>query len=154
MMSVVLQEKVDIKEDVLFQLDKELFEILLKDHSSNKNIIWAIDDYKINGNNLSSSDYITIESITQKNCNVIKPRTKKSKEEQVIRRRQKAEVFTPSCICNAQNNLIDNDWFKSNIVFNKEIDKGWIANNQNVKFQNDKNWQDYVTLTRMEIKCG
>lgn len=153
-MSVVLQEKVDIKEDVLFQLDKELLEILLKDHSSNKNIIWAIDDYKIYGNNFSASDYITIESITGKNGNIIKPRTEKSKEEQVIRIRQKAEVFTPSWICNAQNNLIDNDWFKSNTVFNKEIDKGWITNNQKVKFPNGKTWQEYVKLVRMEITCG
>ena len=32
-----------------------------------------------------------------------------------------AEVFTPSWICNAQNNLIDNAWFERKDVFNKEI---------------------------------
>jgi hypothetical protein len=32
-----------------------------------------------------------------------------------------AEVFTPSWICNAQNNLIDNTWFGRDNVFNKEI---------------------------------
>ncbi len=153
-MNVVLQEKVDIKEDILFQLDKELLEILLKDHSSNKNIIWAIDDYKIYGNNFSANDYITVRSITGKNGNIIKPRTEKSKEEQVIRIRQKAEVFTPSWICNAQNNLIDNDWFDNEIVFNKEIDKGWITNKKKIKFPRNKTWQEYIELTRMEITCG
>jgi len=153
-MCVVLQEKVDIKEDILFQLDKELLEILLQDHSSNKNIIWAIDDYKIYGNNFSANDYITISSITGKNGNIIKPRTEKSKEEQIIRIRQKAEVFTPSWICNAQNNLIDNDWFDSNTIFNKEIDKGWITNKKKIKFPKNKTWQEYIELTRMEITCG
>jgi hypothetical protein len=32
-----------------------------------------------------------------------------------------AEVFTPSWICNAQNNLIDNAWFGKRNVFNTEI---------------------------------
>lgn len=152
-MSTILK-KIDIKEDFLFNLDRKLLEILLKDKTTNENIIWAIDDYKIYGNNFSASDYITIESITGKNGNIIKPRTEKTKEEQVIRIKQKAEVFTPSWICNAQNNLIDNDWFKFNSVFNKEIDKGWITNNQKIKFQNGKTWQDYVKLARMEITCG
>ena len=89
-MSIALKEKVDIKEDILFDLDKELLDILLKDRTSDKNIIWAIDDYNVYGNNFSATDYITIESITGKNGNVIKPRIEKSKEEQIVRIRQKA----------------------------------------------------------------
>lgn len=155
-MSIALKEKVDIKEDILFDLDKELLDILLKDRTSDKNIIWAIDDYKVYGNNFSATDYITIESITGKNGNVIKPRIEKSKEEQIVRIRQKAEVFTPSWICNKQNNLIDGDWFAKENVFNKETDKGWITNSKIIKFPKklNKTWQDYVALTRMEITCG
>ena len=78
-MSIALKEKVDIKEDILFDLDKELLDILLKDRTSDKNIIWGIDDYKVYGNNFSATDYITIESITGKNGNVIKPRIEKSR---------------------------------------------------------------------------
>ena len=118
-MSIALKEKVDIKEDILFDLDKELLDILLKDRTSDKNIIWGIDDYKVYGNNFSATDYITIESITGKNSNVIKPRIEKSREEQIVRIRQKAEVFTPSWICNKQNNLIDDDWFAKENIFNK-----------------------------------
>lgn len=153
-MSVVLKEKIDIKEDILFELDKELLNILLKDQTSKKNIIWAIDDYKIYGENFSSNDYITIEKITGKNGNIIKPRIEKSKEEQIIRIRQKAEVFTPSWICNKQNNLIDDDWFSQPNSFNNELDKGWITNNNKIIFPKNKTWQDYVMLSRMEITCG
>lgn len=153
-MSVVLQEKVDIKEDILFDLDKELLDVLLKDRTSNKKIIWAIDDYKIYGNNFSASDFITIKSITGKNGNVIKPRTEKSKKEQIIRIRQRAEVFTPSWICNKQNNLIDNEWFEKDAVFNREVEKGWITNTKKIKFPKNKTWQEYVMLNRLEITCG
>ena len=38
------------------------------------------------------------------------------------RSREMAEVFTPSWICNKQNNLIDNAWFGRENVFNVEID--------------------------------
>ena len=155
-MSIALKEKVDIKEDILFDLDKELLDILLKDRTSDKNIIWGIDDYKVYGNNFSATDYITIESITGKNGNVIKPRIEKSREEQIVRIRQKAEVFTPSWICNKQNNLIDDDWFAKENIFNKETNKGWITNSKTIKFPKklNKTWQDYVALTRMEITCG
>lgn len=155
-MSIALKEKVDIKEDILFDLDKELLDILLKDRTSDKNIIWGIDDYKVYGNNFSATDYITIESITDKNSNVIKPRIEKSREEQIVRIRQKAEVFTPSWICNKQNNLIDDDWFAKENIFNKETNKGWITNSKTIKFPKklNKTWQDYVALTRMEITCG
>lgn len=155
-MSIALKEKVDIKEDILFDLDKELLDILLKDRTSDKNIIWAIDDYKIYGSSFSANDCITIESVTGKNGNVIKPRIEKSREEQIVRIRQKAEVFTPSWICNKQNNLIDDDWFAKENIFNKETNKGWITNSKTIKFPEklNKTWQDYVALTRMEITCG
>lgn len=37
--------KVDIKENRILALDSTLLNILLKDNSSGKNIIWATDDY-------------------------------------------------------------------------------------------------------------
>ena len=153
-MSAVLKEKIDIKEDILFQLDKELLESLLKDRTSNNNIIWAIDDYKIYGNNYSASDYIKIESITGNNGEVIKPRIQKTNDAKVVRIREKAEVFTPSWVCNAQNNLIDNAWFEDDNIFNKEIEKGWKTTKQKIQFLNKKTWQDYVMSTRLEITCG
>ena len=153
-MSVVLREKIDVKEDILFELDKELLEILLKDRSSGQNIIWAVDDYQIYGNKFSANDHISIESVTGKNGEVIKPRIQKTKDEKVVRIREKAEVFTPSWVCNAQNNLIDNAWFEGDNIFNHEIEKGWKTTNQKIQFSKDKTWQDYVMSTRLEITCG
>ncbi len=153
-MNIALKEKIDIKEDILFKLNKELLEILLKDKSSGQNIIWAIDDYNIYGNNYAASDYITIESITGQNGEVIKPRIQKSNDTKVIRIREKAEVFTPSWVCNAQNNLVDNAWFDSNNIFNQETENGWETNNNKILFPMGKTWQDYVMSTRLEITCG
>lgn len=40
-----MENNIDIKENLIYQLDKELLEVLLKDRSSKKNIIWATDNY-------------------------------------------------------------------------------------------------------------
>lgn len=100
--------KIDIKENYIYRLDNELMTILLRDKSSGKNIIWATDNYSSRGFGYQSYDYITIEAITGYHGNIIKPRSEKSKKEQTDRIRDKAEVFTPSWICNKQNNLVDN----------------------------------------------
>lgn len=91
---------------------------MLKDHSSNKNIIWATDNYQIRGRGYYPYDNITLKAITGRNGLVIKPRVEKSQKEQSKRIKEKAEVFTPSWICNAQNNLIDDAWFGRENVFN------------------------------------
>ncbi|MBP5356950.1 MAG: hypothetical protein J6Y68_02245 [Clostridia bacterium] len=80
---------------------------MLKDHSSGKNIIWATDNYVSKGAGYGKDDNISIFAITGSKGNIIKPRTEKSKQEQVSRIRDKAEVFTPSWVCNKQNN----EWF-------------------------------------------
>lgn len=155
-MSVVLHERVDIKENILFELDKELLNILLKDRTTNNNLIWATDEYDFLGEKYSFNSQITFDLITGINGEVIKPRVEKTKTEQALRIKQKAEVFTPSWICNTQNNLIDNAWFKKENVFNKEINKSWVTNNKKINFPKklQKTWQDYVSDTRIEITCG
>lgn len=49
------------------------------------------------------------------------PRVLKHRDTQSTRSREMAEVFTPSWICNAQNNLIDEAWFGRKDVFNHEV---------------------------------
>ena len=68
--------------------------------------------------------------------------------------KDKAEVFTPSWICNRQNNLIDNAWFEKENVFNVEKEKSWHTVTKKITFPNGKTWQDYVKANRMEISCG
>lgn len=83
--------RVDIKENYIKKLDDSLLSILLKDHSSGKNIIWATDNYASKGAGYGKDDNISIFAITGSKGNIIKPRTEKSKQEQVSRIRDKAE---------------------------------------------------------------
>ena len=97
-----MEQNIDIKENYIYQLDANLLAILLLDKSSGKNIIWATDNYAERGFGYQSSDQIMVDSITHRNGSVIKPRTTKSKKEQAIRVRDKAEVFTPSFLTSSQ----------------------------------------------------
>ena len=42
----MFSELVDVKENGLVNIDQELLSILLKDRTTNKNIIWATDMYE------------------------------------------------------------------------------------------------------------
>jgi hypothetical protein len=147
---------VDIEENDIIKSDKELLSILLKDNNTMHNIIWATDNYEQLGDGYSFSDYIQIPLITGANGNVIQPRVSKDKETQLKRVRDKAEVFTPSWICNAQNNIVDESWFGRKDVFNKEVGKEWKTVVHPIDFPtaDGKTWQDYVGSTRLEITCG
>lgn len=149
-------ENVDVKENSIYKLNHNLLSILLKDRSSKKNIIWATDNYQEKGSGYKFNDQITIEKIVGYNGKVIKPRIKKSKSEQIKRVKYKAEVFTPSWVCNKQNNLIDYAWFKQNNIFNIELEFGWKTITNKIKFPtlDGKEWKDYVKSTRLEISCG
>lgn len=149
-----MEEKVDIKENYIYQLDDKLLSILLKDHSSNKNIIWATDNYELKGKGYYPDDNITVKSITGRNGFVIKPRVKKSKKEQNKRIKDKAEVFTPSWICNIQNNALNETWFSRKDVFNKEINETWGVVKDKITFPEGKTWEDYIKLKVLEISCG
>ncbi|MBR0236023.1 MAG: restriction endonuclease subunit M [Clostridia bacterium] len=147
---------VDVKENYIYNLDQELLSILLIDHSSGQNIIWATDNYVSRGCGYQSYDNITIPSITGYNGGVVKPRVEKSKKEQQDRIKQKAEVFTPSWVCNKQNNLVDNAWFGEDFVFNTEGEKTWTPAKDRIHFPTPtgKTWHDYVSDIRLEITCG
>ena len=145
--------QIDIKEDDILALDRVLLETLLFDRSSEQNIIWATDNYVNLGSQFSPQSHITIESITGEFNELIQPRIKKSKAVQESRSKDKAEVFTPSWICNKQNNLIDNAFFGRENVFNTETENGWISTGK-VEFLETEDWRDYVRAKRLEITCG
>ena len=149
-------EKVDIKENRILRLDEQLLEILLQDKTTGSNLIWATDNYNRYGPKYYSDAKIKKELITGLNGNIIKPRVEKSKSEQQKRIKDKAEVFTPSWICNVQNNLIDEAWFGYKNVFNIEKEKTWIVNKNKIVFTNEigKTWLDYIKENRLEISCG
>lgn len=152
----MLNYKIDILEEDIKEFSPQVLDILLKDRSSKKNIIWATDNYKSYGSGFSSDDEITVDAVTGNHSDVVKPRIEKTKEEQSMRIREKAEVFTPSWVCNKQNNLIDSAWFNKEKVFNRETAKGWQSVKRKIPFptEDGKTWQDYVLEPRLEISCG
>lgn len=133
---------------------------MLKDHTTQRNIYWATDSYaETLGEGYTFYDEITLDKITgEGKDSIIRPRSIKSKEEQNQRVKDKAEVFTPSWICNAQNNLIDEAWFgrKENLFNSPDPDnpQKWINNEEKIEFPEGKIWKDYVADTRLEITCG
>ena len=146
----------DILENNLSEQYPEAFTQLLRDHTTQKNIFWATHDYESLGAGFQYSDNILPENITGANGTIIKPRVLKSKEDQTGRVKDMAEVFTPSWICNAQNNLVDEAWFGRPDVFNVEdpANHSWQTTPSPVAFPEGKTWRDYVRATRMEITCG
>lgn len=156
---IIEEQKVDTSETWLWEAYPDAFRKLLIDHTSRHNIIWATDSYEHLGDSYRFDDEITPEKIIGENGLIIRPRALKKRDEQVKRVKDKAEVFTPSWICNAQNNLIDEAWFGRSDVFNREItlEDGthtWIPVEGKIEFPENKTWQDYVNDTRLEITCG
>lgn len=151
-----MANEIDISENELFKQSEEVFALLLKDHTTQKNIFWATDSYAAKGEGYTYFEAITAEHITGENGNVIRPRAIKSKEEQTERTKGMAEVFTPSWVCNAQNNLVDEAWFGRKDVFNVEdTDKHtWKSVTTPINFPEGKTWKDYVRATRIELSCG
>lgn len=156
----MITPQVDIKENDIFEFSPELLSALLKDHSLSTqeqqvNIFWATDNYAERGVGYQYYDEIKVENITADNGMVIVPRSVKSRQQQQQRSREMAEVFTPSWVCNAQNNLVDNAWFDREGIFNTENpDHTWTVNTALITFPEGKTWRDYVRDTRLEITCG
>lgn len=137
----------------LYTIDDEIIDILLLDRNTKRNIIFATDIYIKRGYKIS--DEIESNALINRKKPLIRARIEKSSDEQKFRSKDKAEVFTPSWVCNKQNNLIDNAWFGKENVFNSEISKGWITNKDNINFNfYKKNFEDYIFDTRLEIACG
>ena len=148
-------ENIDINETEVLKQYPEVLEMLLKDHTTQQNIYWATDSYADRGEGYQFKDAIIADSITGDNGMIIRPRSVKSKDEQTKRSKDMAEVFTPSWVFNAQNNLIDDAWFGKQGVFNAESpEHTWKATTGKIEFPEGKTWKDYVRDTRLEITCG
>lgn len=105
-------------------LIKPLLSLLLKDKTTGENIIWATDTYP----DFKEKDHMNEEDILL-HSEVIKPRVEKSLDEQKTRTKKKAEVFTPTWICNRMNDNID-------------------------KSGKAKTWKKCIDSRILEITCG
>ncbi len=150
-----LEKKIDILEDDIADIDPLILKMLLKDKTTRKNILWCTKDYEYLGNEYDERAEMKVELITGAFFNVIQPRAAKSKEVQERRIRKRAEVFTPSWICNEQNNQVDEAWFGRKNVFNTPNGTSWITTKEKILFDDKKKtWKKYVDAKRLEITCG
>ena len=131
---------------------KNVLNALLKDKTTKKNIIFATDAYA--DFDVDAKTQITEQILVGFGALAIQPRVLKSVEEQSERTKKKAEVFTPSWICNKMNNHCDAEWFGREEVFNREVDHSWVINVDKIEFAKPKDWQKYVDSKRLEITCG
>lgn len=138
----------------IVNISPKLFNILLMDRTTKKNICWATDHYMEQGYDYYPQEPITRNLVTANKINLIRPRVTKVIEEQTKRTKEKAEVFTPSWICNEQNNLVDEAWFGKKDVFNISTGQSWITNKDKIQFPSNKDWKKYVDAKRLEISCG
>lgn len=153
--SFEIAHDIDVLESSVLRYDKALLGVLLSDKSSGKNILWATTDYCSLGYGYEEFSEITADLVTGEHSMLIQPRITKTQNEQEYRTRNMAEVFTPSWICNSQNNLIDTKWFGRTDVFNRETGTTWIATHAPISFEGTKKgWQKYVDAQRLEISCG
>lgn len=127
----------------------QVLNLLLKDRTTGKNIIFATSAY----DGVDFLTPLTAEIIFSGRVD-IRPRVLKSLAEQVQRTRQKAEVFTPAWLCNQMNNYCDTEWFGRENVFNVEKGEDWQPTTEKIEFPTGKSWQDYIFSRRLEITCG
>lgn len=131
-----------------------VLDLLLKDKSTKKNIIWATDTYEEFGDCFSDKEQMDANSLLRHN-DIIRPRIQKSLEAQAQRTRKKAEVFTPAWLCDHMNNHCDEEWFGRIGIFNtKNEDHTWTVTEGKIEFPKQKKWQHYVDSHRLEITCG
>ena len=132
----------------------ENLKALLKDKTTKKNIIFATSVYSSKGTPIKETEQMTEEILKGFTQYEIQPRVLKNKEQQQERTKAKAEVFTPSWICNKMNNHCDEEWFGRKNVFNTEQEQGWLVNTEEVGFDTEDGWKKYVDSKRLEITCG
>ncbi len=131
-----------------------VLDMLLRDKTTKKNIIWATDTYEKYGADFTDKSRMNAKALLSR-TDIIRPRIQKSQEAQAERTRRKAEVFTPAWLCNRMNNYLDEDWFGRGGVFNTEnADHTWTVTEGKVGFPKGTSWRDYVDSRRLEITCG
>lgn len=138
----------------LKNMNKGVLDMLLRDETTGRNIIFATDAYASLG--YRDTDEITRDKIMRGGRCIIHPRFKKTAEEQAKRTKAKAEVFTPTWICAQMINYADDEWFgKENVFIRMHEDNTWKATDH-VEFDNKegRTWKDYVLSKRLEITCG
>ena len=98
--------------------------VLLQDHTTGKNIIWATDPPPELG--VGFADEITLEKLDKVR---LVPRVQKRLADQKKRTSKKAEVFTPTWVCKKMADVAEKDLV-------------------------GEDWKEYINKTCLEVTCG
>ena len=157
----------DIQECCLWERAPDILETLLIDRTMTAvdpagrvhRIRWGAEGYGFAVD--AEIDPIAISKPMER---IIRPRVDKRIEDQRKRSVDRAEVFTPSWVCNKQNNLVDQAWFgRKTKLFNQEVvDKATGQNTwqstydpqKQIEFPPNRTWEEYVCANRLEVACG
>ena len=102
----------------------EIFDILLKDRTTNKNIIWATENYIGLGKSFLPEAQLKLKNISNEANKLVQPRMKKDFTTQLERTKEKAEVFTPLSIVKIQNDVIEKEF--SDLSLEEYVGKKWL----------------------------
>lgn len=92
----------DLNDSTILRENESLLSLLLKDHTTGKNIKWGTDSYINHGYSFRDDQEIKIDLITGWYEGFIRPRVDKDIDIQLERQRNRAEVFTPSWVIKLQ----------------------------------------------------
>ena len=115
---------VDVSESEIAKDSKSLLQILLRDRTTKRNIVWASPSYKGWGKDFTENQIIELKSIIGPYESIIQPRVAKRKTDQAMRTRKRGEVFTPSWLVDKQVRLVEDEL--DELVFEKYICLRWI----------------------------
>ncbi len=141
-------------ESALYELYPSILRTLIKDHTTGKSIVWATSSHLEFGVPFGADKQLDTSTVPFGKRNFLKPRVQKSQAAQTARTKDKAEVFTPSWVCNMQNNLVDDAWLENQNSFNVGDFGSWQTSTDPIHFPAGKTWKDYVADIRLEITCG
>ena len=142
-------------------------------------VLWATDNYSENGRAFGQPIWDTQKQLSRTifrgdghgwenfdctaadigdallhSLELIVPRKDKALAVQKLRTKEKAEVFTPSWVCNLQNNLADDRSIRAG-AFNSITDGGRIWKpSSDLIFEDLQAAVEYITAPRLEITCG
>lgn len=115
---------VDISEEGIANDSGTLLTILLKDRTTNKNIVWASPSYEGMGKPFCADQPIKKNLIIGPYDSIIQPRVEKNKRNQEIRTRKRGEVFTPPWLVDKQVSIVMNEI--GDISFERFITLRWL----------------------------
>ena len=154
----------DFTRDIIeSDIPRDVLDILLADRTTGRNILWMTDGYghleSAFDQKMGIRDEILADVVARPGMKIIRPRVDKSKAEQRERIQKKAEVFTPSWICNNMINEFDAAWFdRRPAPFTTEgsMDGGWKRLPGKIAFPDtpEHSWLDYVNFRCLEMCCG